>query len=73
MTANPWRKPDGRANRQRRTDGPLADDTDRLLASFCLEEQRAGLRTSTIFTYRQKLLLLAERVYPAGLCRSRRR
>jgi len=58
---------DGRKFSRRLSDSPLADDTRALVERFTLIQQRRGLMDSTIRTRRQKLLLLAEWLYPRGL------
>ncbi len=61
------RKHDGRKFSRRLQHLPVADGTHELLERFALQQERRGLCQATISTRRQKLLLLAEYVYPTGL------
>jgi integrase len=58
---------DGRKFSKRLRDSPLAEGTTELVERFTLIQQRRGLMESTISLRRQKLLLLAEWLYPRGL------
>lgn len=58
---------DGRKFSKRLANSPIAADTDELVARFTIIQRRRGLMDSTIGTRRQKLLLLAEFLYPKGL------
>lgn len=63
---------DGRRFRRDRTDGPTAADTADLIDRMVLMQERRGLKPSTIKSRVDKLVLLAEYLYPRGLLEATR-
>lgn len=63
----PVRRVDGRTKSRRLRNSARAADTNELLAGFRLDQERRNLSSATIGVRRQRLLSLAEDVFPASL------